>query len=139
LWEGDETDQATANLRVYVSRLRKALGGGDRLVTRAPGYLLRVEPGELDAAQFEARLAKGRAHLRDGAPDLAAAELAEALALWRGPALADVAHLRFAQPEASRLEELRWRAREAQVDADLARGLHAEALPALQALVAEEP
>jgi DNA-binding SARP family transcriptional activator len=52
LWEGGESDQAVPNLRVYVSRLRKALGGVDRLATRAPGYVLRVEPGELDASSF---------------------------------------------------------------------------------------
>ena len=94
-------------LQVHVHTLRSALGA-DRIVTRAPGYLLRVEDGELDAERFEQLV-------HDGKP-------VEALALWRGPALADVAFEPFAQAEAARLEERRLAALEARIDADLDTG-----------------
>ena len=109
---------------MHVHTLRSALGA-DRIVTRAPGYLLRVEDGELDAEHFE----RARA---DGKP-------VEALALWRGPALADVAFEPFAQAEAARLEERRLAALEARIDADLDTGRHAEVAAELEALVAEHP
>jgi DNA-binding SARP family transcriptional activator len=136
LWGEAPPVTVAKSIQVYVSRLRKELGE-ERVVTRPPGYLLRVEPRELDLKRFEALLAEAR----DGDGDAAttARTLREALALWRGPALADLAYERFAQVEIGRLEELRWAALEARVDAELACGRHAELVGELQALVAEHP
>ncbi len=124
IW-GDEPPASAPNaLQVHVHALRSALGA-DRIVTRAPGYLLRVEDGELDAQRFE-RL------VHDGKP-------VEALGLWRGPALADVAFEPFAQAEAARLEERRLAAIEGRIDADLETGRHAAVAAELEALVVEHP
>jgi hypothetical protein len=109
---------------VHVHALRKALGA-DRIVTRPPGYVLRVEPDELDARRFERLVADG--------------DFPGALALWRGPALADVADERFAQTEAARLEEARLAALESRIAADLDRGADAELVGELEALVAAHP
>ena len=121
-----ETPPASAQnaLQVHVHALRGALGA-DRIVTRAPGYMLRVEEGELDSERFERLVA-------DGNPS-------EALALWRGPALADVAFEPFAQAEAARLEEARLGALEARIAADLVAGRHDSLAAELEALVAEHP
>jgi DNA-binding SARP family transcriptional activator len=127
LW-GEQPPRAAGNtVQYYVSQLRKALGT-DRIVTRPPGYRIRVEPGELDLERFEALVESG-----------GAAELREALRLWRGQALADFADETFAQPEITRLEELRLAALEKRIDADLARGRHAELVGELDALTAEHP
>ncbi len=134
LWGAAPPPTAAKTVQMYVSRLRKELGDG-RLVTRAPGYALQVERSELDLAQFEQLL--GEAHRSE--PALAADTLRRALALWRGPALADLAYESFAQPEIARLEELRWAALEQRIDADLAAGRHAELVGELGALVAEHP
>jgi len=136
LWGESPPATVTKSIHVYVSRLRKELGE-ERLVTRSPGYVLRVEPGDLDLQRFEALLAEAR----DGDADAAttARTLREALDLWRGPPLADLAYEAFAQPEIARLEELRWAALEARIDAELACGRHAELVGELQALIAEHP
>src|SRR3954451_23389592 len=134
LW--GQTPPATAGkiVQVYVSRLRKALGKG-RLVTQSPGYLLRVDRSELDLARFEQLVAE--AGTAD--PRRAALKLREALALWRGPPLADVEDEPFARPEIVRLAELRWAALEQRIDTDLAAGRHAELVGELEALIAEHP
>ena len=117
---------APGALQVHVHALRKALGA-DRIVTRAPGYLVRVEPGELDSERFEQLSASGAERIR------------EALALWRGPALADLAYEAFAQAEASRLEEARLAALESRLAADLDAGRHASVAAELEPLVARHP
>jgi DNA-binding SARP family transcriptional activator len=123
-----------------VSQLRKSLdGGGAALVTRPPGYVLRLEPDELDALRFERLLADGRGALAAGRSESAAATLRDALALWRGPALADVAYEPWAQAEIARLEERRRAALEERIEADLAVGRHAELVGELEALVGVEP
>jgi predicted ATPase/DNA-binding SARP family transcriptional activator len=127
IWGETPPESAPGALQVHVHALRKALGA-DRIVTRAPGYCVRVETDELDVERFE-RLAAS------GVPDA----LRGALALWRGPALADVAYEPFAQAEAARLEESRLAALEARIDADLERGLHATLVGELDALVAGNP
>ena len=121
-----------------MSRLRRALPQG-RLVTRPPGYLFRAVPDEVDLSRFERLLAQGRQALADGAAAEAADTLAEALALWRGPALADFRYEPFAQAEIARLEELRLVCVEERVDADLALGAGAELVGELQRLVASQP
>jgi DNA-binding SARP family transcriptional activator len=134
LW--GETPPATVakSVQVYVSRLRKELGDG-RLVRRAPGYVLRVEPSELDLARFEQLLADAGA----ADPATAGRKLREALALWRGPPLADLAYEPFAQAPIARLEELRLHALEQRIDAELATGRHAELVAELEELVAAHP
>jgi DNA-binding SARP family transcriptional activator len=134
LWGAAPPATAAKSIQVYVSRLRKALGEG-RLATHTPGYVLRIEPSELDLARFE-RLA-GEA--RRAAPETAARKLREALALWRGPALADLAYESFAQVEIGRLEEMRLAVLERRIDADLALGRHAELVGELEALVSRYP
>jgi DNA-binding SARP family transcriptional activator/class 3 adenylate cyclase len=142
LWGDHPPDGAAQALRVGVSRLRKALrevGGDGVLVTRAPGYLLGVDPEHLDAARFEALLAKGRDQAAAGQHQEAAVTLREALALWRGPVLADLADAPFARAEAARLEEARLAATEGRVEADLACGRHAELAAELDALTRAHP
>ncbi|HEV3365150.1 MAG TPA: BTAD domain-containing putative transcriptional regulator, partial [Acidimicrobiia bacterium] len=142
LWEGDPPEGAGSAVRVYVSRLRKALrevGADELLVTQAQGYLLRVEPDSLDAARFEALVEKAGQQRAAGDHPGAAATLGEALALWRGPALADVADASFARAEAARLEERRLTALEARIEADLASGRHRELVAELEALTAAHP
>src|SRR5215218_716905 len=86
LWGEDSPERAAAALRVNVSRLRKALPT-DVLATRSPGYVIRVEPGELDLHRFERLVEEGRSLLARGQAAEAAERLREALSLWRGPPL----------------------------------------------------
>ena len=126
----------------YVSQLRKVLsdeGGGSVLVTKPPGYVLRLEPGQLDVEHFVALLGKGRAALAGGAAGDAAKVLREALELWHGPPLADFAFDSFATEEIARLEELRLAAVEERIDADLALGRQDDLVAELEALVARHP
>jgi DNA-binding SARP family transcriptional activator len=129
-------------LQGYVSQLRKVLSdedGGSVLVTKPPGYVLRLEPGQLDVEHFLALLGKGRAALADGEAGEAAMVLREALELWRGPPLTDFAFDSFATEEIARLEELRLSAVEERVDADLALGRQADLVPELETIVARHP
>jgi DNA-binding SARP family transcriptional activator len=112
---------------VYILRLRKELGP-ERVATRAPGYVLVAELSELDLVRFE-RLVE---QARRAEPASAARLLREALALWRGPALADLAYEPSAQTEIGRLEELRHAVLEQRIDADLAAGRHAELVGELE-------
>jgi DNA-binding SARP family transcriptional activator len=134
LWGASPPPTAAKSLQVMVSKLRKKLGDR-RLVTHPPGYVLRVEPAALDLARFEQLLGEARR----AAPESAARKLHQALALWRGPALADLAYESFAQAEIARLEELRLAALDQRIDADLATGRHAELVGELEALVAQHP
>ena len=144
LW-GDAPPASAANsVQVYVSKLRGLLDDADsngetEVVTEPPGYLLRVPAGALDADEFERLFSEGRAALNAGAPDEGESLLALALALWRGPALADLANEAFAQAEISRLEGLRLQALEARFEAMLALGRQADAVGELQALVSLHP
>jgi YVTN family beta-propeller protein len=138
LWGGDPPETAVQSLQVYVSRLRKLLPA-DTLLTRAPGYLLEVGPNELDLQQFERLLADGREALSQGDAGRASDLLREALALWRGPALAEFVFEPFAQAEIGRLEDLRLAAVEERIEADLALGRHADLIGELEALIADNP
>ncbi|HEU5362183.1 MAG TPA: BTAD domain-containing putative transcriptional regulator [Gaiellaceae bacterium] len=130
-------------LRNHVSRLRKVLapeGAGEpRLVARAPGYLLRVEPGELDFERFEQLVAEGREALAEGDAAAAAGALRSAEALWEGRPLADLELEPFARVEVERLEELRLAAVEERLDAELALGRQLALVPELEALAVEHP
>jgi predicted ATPase/DNA-binding SARP family transcriptional activator len=139
LWGEDAPPSAVKTVQVYVARLRKALDDPDRLVTTAGGYCLRVGPGELDAERFERQVADGREALAEGRGDHAAAELRDALELWRGPPLAELASTPFAPAEIARLEEQHLTAVELRVDADLAAGRHAELVGELQRLKRRHP
>src|SRR5262245_20909996 len=114
LWHGEPPRAAEPTLHAYVSRLRKIVGP-DRLQTRSPGYRLTFAPDELDAARFERSLGEAR----EKAPRERAQLLRDALSLWRGPALADLAFEPFAETEIRRLEELRVVALEERIDAEL--------------------
>ncbi len=138
LWGADVPKTAVASLQNAVSQLRKLLGA-ETLVTREPGYALDVDRATVDAARFEHLLAEARAARAMQDAQTVATVLREALALWRGPALAELAYEPFAQAEIRRLEELRQNALEERVDADLALGRHDELVPELEAVVREEP
>jgi WD40 repeat protein/DNA-binding SARP family transcriptional activator len=139
LWGEDAPGGAVKTIQVHVSRLRKALGDADVVSTTPAGYCLRVRPGELDAERFERLVEHGRRALGEGQPDDAVTILREALALWRGPALAELALEPFAGAEIARLEEQRLSALELRAEADLAAGRHAELVGELQRLVADNP
>jgi DNA-binding SARP family transcriptional activator len=145
LWGEDPPDTAAKLVQVYVSRLRKALEpdrageAGDVLITQAPGYVVRVGPDELDIKRFELLADAGQEALSAGAARDASERFAEALALWRGPALADFVFEPFAEAEIGRLEGLRVAALEGRLDADLALGREAAVLGELEAMVAEHP
>ena len=134
LWGEHPPKTAGTALQVHVSALRKLLSA-ERLERRVSGYLLHVEPEELDLARFERLCAEARGR----EPEAAAGLLAEALALWRGLPLADFAYDSFAQGEIARLEELRLGAIEQRIEAELACGRHAELIGELEALVGEHP
>ena len=141
LW-GDAPPESAPNLlSVYVLRLRRLLGDaeGGVLMTRAPGYQLRLGPDDLDARSFEELVLQGRQALAAGDPRRAAMVLTEALRLWRGSALADVPHSALVAAEARRLEEVALTARELRAEADLGCGLHAQLVPELRRLVAGQP
>ena len=128
--------RAAKAIQVYVSALRKALGSARHVLeTRAPGYVLRVAPGELDLHVFEELLARARGE----EPAPRAATLRAALALWRDAPLADFAYDPFVQTEAARLEELRQLALEERIEAELELGGGRELIGELQALVTERP
>ena len=139
-------DTAGNTLQVYVGKLRKALEPdrpkgttGETLVTRGPGYVLRVDPDQLDAQRFARMYEEGR-RKREAGEDAAAAEtLASGLELWRGPALVDFTYEPFAQGEIARLEELRIVALEERLEADLALGRHGDLVGELEALIREHP
>ena len=136
-----ETPPAKAGnlISIYVLRLRRLLGDTDStlLVTRAPGYLLRLAPGDTDAQVFEALVREGGRAYAAGDPERAAAQLAEALALCHGSPLADVPATTLVETEAERLTELRLDAAELRVMAELACGSHAQVIPELRRLLAD--
>ena len=138
LWDEQPPATAVKTVQVYVSQLRKALGE-KAIETRAGGYLVRIDPGALDADRFEDLLERGRRLLAEDAAEEAAGVLREALGLWRGPALADFQYDSFARDAIARLEELRVIALEQRLTSDLALGRHAEAVTELERVVREHP
>jgi DNA-binding SARP family transcriptional activator/pimeloyl-ACP methyl ester carboxylesterase len=142
LWPDLDPAKAAANLQVRLAQLRRALrsaGEADRLVTRPPGYVVAVAVSELDVLRFEQLAAAGRAALAAGDPAAAAGLLDDALALWRGPALADLGDPLFAVTERARLEDARLGGVESRMDALLACGRHRETVVELEELTAEHP
>jgi DNA-binding SARP family transcriptional activator len=144
VWGDQVADAAPKRLQMAVVRLRRSLDaagldGGSVLQTVAGGYMLRVGPEELDAEVFLARVQEGSRVLERGDVQHARALLDEALGMWRGPALAEVAYEPFAQAEIRRLEELRLCALKARVECELRLGQHTAAVGELEGLLAAYP
>jgi predicted ATPase/class 3 adenylate cyclase len=124
LWEDDPPETAQKALQVHVSGLRKVLGK-ERVVTKEPGYLLRLEAGELDLASFQRLREQGKP--------------ADALALWRGEPLSEFSSSRFARSEIARLEDARLACLEERIDQDIKAGRHNELTGELEGLVQQYP
>jgi DNA-binding SARP family transcriptional activator len=140
LWDGEPPPTAAKALQVHVSGLRKDLASnGTALRTRAGGYVLEVDPGDVDIARFERAVAAGERARAEGHERDASDRLREGLAMWRGPPLVDFAYAAFAQEEIARLEELRMSALEERIDADLALGRHRQVVAELEQLVHATP
>jgi len=135
LWAGKPPKAAVGSLQNLVSDLRKALGR-DLVLTRQPGYVLDVEPEQVDLHRFERLVAQAS---EGGDAERRSEVLREALSLWRGPPLADLAFETFVHIEVARLEELRTAAREELIDAELELGHHAKLIGELEGLVTENP
>ena len=138
LWGERPPATVSHTLDAYLSRLRK-LVGADRLTRSSGGYVLRVDPGELDLDVFEELTARGRDLLADGRSSEAADTLRSALALWRGEALADVVYEPFGDEAAAWLESRRLAAIEERIDAELACGRAGELVGELEELLRREP
>lgn len=141
IWGERPPRAAVATVQGYVSRLRRLLGpgAGGPLVTRGRGYELAVRDGDLDVEVFERLVESGRRSLADGGMEAAVARLSEALALWDGPALADVPPTPTVAAQVTRLEQSRLDALEERLGALLELGRHAEAVGELGRLVDEHP
>jgi DNA-binding SARP family transcriptional activator len=140
LWRGKPPASAPGTLQSYVSRLRGALGERELIASEAGGYRLALAPEQIDSARFESLAHEGHDALQAGRFGEAAAQLEQALGLWRGPALADFAYDdEWATVEANRLEGVRLAARKDLFDAQLALGSHGEIVPELERLAGEHP
>ena len=137
LWGDSPPSTARATLQVYVAGLRKALpNGGAGLRTRAPGYVLELEPGALDLDRFTQLRAEAR---ESSDPERRAALLHEALMLWRDAPLPELRTEPFSTAAVAHLDQLRLAALEERIDADLALGRHVALVTELESLVAENP
>jgi predicted ATPase/DNA-binding SARP family transcriptional activator len=145
LWAGAPPASGAKGLHVHVSRLRRALAAGhsdpdgERLVTTAGGYVLRVGPEELDVQRCERLIGEGRSLLAAGRPDQALAALSGAVELWRGDVLADFQYDAFAQGEIARLGELRAAVLEERIAVEMLLGREAQVLGELELLVRDYP
>jgi len=141
LWRDEPPARAANLVSIYVLRLRRLMDDpdGHLLVTRAPGYLLRVAGDDTDALLFEAMVRDGRRAFAAGDPEGAARRLTEALGLWYGRPLADVPPTPLVEAEAERLSELRLGADELRITAELALGGHDQAVAEVRRLLADHP
>src|SRR5215470_3687248 len=141
VWRDDPPARAANLISIYVLRLRRLMGDpdGQVLVTRSPGYQLRVTGDDTDALLFEAMVRDGRRAFAAGDPQRAASRLTEALALWYGRPLADVPSTPLVEAEAERLAELRLGAVELRITAELALGGHDQAVADLRRLLVDHP
>src|SRR5581483_1051750 len=141
LWGHAPLPSASATVRNYVKRLRRVLGDADqgRIVTRSPGYVIRVDPGELDVTRFELLLDGARGAARGGSWETAADQARAALELWHGEPLADVESDALAVYEVPRLAELRLQAAELRIDAELRLGRHSTVIAELERMAAAHP
>ena len=138
VWGDDPPTSAQHAIGVHVSRLRRALGV-DCIESQPRGYRLRAAGSVVDLGRFEALIAEASRAFAVGDPQAAADALAAGLALWRGPALGDLATTNAARADRARLDELRALALERRIDAELACGRHLELVPELRRLVGEMP
>jgi DNA-binding SARP family transcriptional activator len=139
LYAGAAPVTAVSQVQRQVSELRKALGSQSAIDTRAPGYVVRLTPDQLDLSRFERHAAEAAGARDRGDPELAAELLREALGLWRGRPLADLAYESFAQTAIRRLEEVRLTALEQRIEIELGLGRHGELVGELELLVADHP
>src|SRR6266487_969465 len=141
LWRDEPPARAANLVSIYVLRLRRLMDDpdGHLLVTRAPGYLLRVAGDDTDALAFEAMVRDGRRAFAAGDPEGAARRLTEALGLWYGRPLADVPPTPLVEAEAERLSELRLGADELRITAELSLGGHDQAVAELRRLLVDHP
>ncbi|NUR77191.1 MAG: AAA family ATPase, partial [Thermoleophilia bacterium] len=138
LWGQAAPHTAPKMIQNAVSKLRKS-GMAEVLATRAGGYVLQIEPEQVDATRFERLVDRAREALAAGMPEVAEQLLEQANGLWRGAPLADLAPEPFAQSEIARLEELHLTATETSIEAALALGRHRELVSTLETLVARYP
>jgi DNA-binding SARP family transcriptional activator len=142
VWGDDVPEKAAGTLQVYASNLRRILGASaDRqlVVWHRPGYLLDADPSSVDHIRFDSMTATAREHRDGGDLEGASAILRSALALWRGPAIADLAQETFAAGVVVRMDGERLAAIEERIDLDLALGRHQQLIAELEALVVEQP
>jgi SARP family transcriptional regulator, regulator of embCAB operon len=146
LWGEEPPLSAVGTAQTYIYQLRKILDprgehSVDRewLLTKAPGYLMRVSPNQLDASAFEALSWQGRQTLEKGHPEEASQLLRRALDLWKGPSLANVRLGHLLEAHAVHLEEQRMRALELRIQADAELGRHRELIGEMRSLVATHP
>ena len=139
LWADHPPGDGVQALQKQVSRLRRRLGPAVPLRHGAAGYVLDIDAEAIDARRFERLLQRARGALAHGDPQSARDDLASALGLWHGPAVADHRFEQFARAETGRLEELHVEAIEERIAADLAAGSDADLVGELRALVAEHP
>jgi DNA-binding SARP family transcriptional activator len=143
VWQGHPPRRATASIHVYVSQLRKLFTAAGleagRIVTRSPGYLLRVESGELDVHLFQERSARGRTLSRAGDYENAAAEFRSALGLWQWPVLGELGDSLLVSDYVAWLREVWLDCVESRLWADLELGRCREVISDLTTLIAEHP
>nr|AFU65883.1 DacT1 [Dactylosporangium sp. SC14051] len=146
LWGEHPPRSAVTTAQTYVYQLRKKfhrhfrnLGSGELIETRPPGYVLRVDPGEIDAFRFERLSEEGQALLAAGHAEQAARRLREALSLWRGPVLADLPGGPVLTPHLTHLTEARTRALRLRILADAQLGNHRALIPELRSAAQENP
>lgn len=146
VWGDPAPERVVGTLQTYIYQLRKVLEPGrpkgapaQILVSNRVGYVLRIAPEQVDEFRFTRLLEEGYRALHNDDPTAAARALNDALELWRGPALADVANWPYAIPHIDRLEGLRLAAVEGKVRAELALGHHAQLVGPLQGLLADHP
>jgi DNA-binding SARP family transcriptional activator len=139
LYAGAPPVTAVTQVQRQISALRKALGPESSIETRPPGYLIRVAPDSLDLTRFERRTGDASQAFARGEAEAAVDLLRDALALWRGAALADLAYEPFARSAIARLEEIRLAALELRIEVELSIGRHGELIGELAALTAEHP
>jgi SARP family transcriptional regulator, regulator of embCAB operon len=145
LWGANPPKSAVTTAQTYIHHLRKITlpeksdTAGSLIITKAPGYVLSIDPKQVDSFVFQRRVWQGRKNLESGDATEAARVFRQALEMWRGPALADVAPGRILEAQVVTLEEQRLRALELRIQADLQLGLHRELIGELRSLVASHP
>ena len=136
LYAGEPPVTAVTQVQRQISELRKALSSPSAIETRAPGYVIRLAPGQLDLFRFERFAREAREALDRDERGAAADLLRRAAELWRGAPLADLADEPFVRPYSQRLEEIRLVALEERIEAELGLGRHAELVGELEQLAA---